>query len=226
VPSSHWPLYGLRLTTPRLELRLPDEDELALLSDLAAAGMHQPGTAPFYVRWPYLPPAERARAFLQGQWRDRGSWSAAGWSLDLAVFAGGEPAGMQEIAAEDFGTLREVSSFSWLGVRHHGQGYGTEMRAAALHLAFAGLGAVQAVSGAFEENAPSMAVSARLGYEPDGITRDVAGGQVRTTRRFRLSRERWERFRQTPVTISGLDPCLPLFGAGPAGAGPARPGEQ
>lgn len=28
----HWPLLGLRLTTPHLELRLPGEDELAALA--------------------------------------------------------------------------------------------------------------------------------------------------------------------------------------------------
>jgi RimJ/RimL family protein N-acetyltransferase len=213
VHSAHWPLFGLRVTTPRLELRLPDETELSLLADLAAAGIVKPGTAPFAVRWPYLPPAERAQAFLQGQWRDRGSWSAASWSLDLAVFAGGAPVGVQEIGAEDFATLRQVSSFSWLGLRHHGQGFGTEMRAAMLYLAFAGLGAAEAISGAFADNAPSLGVSARLGYEPDGIERELAGGQVRTTRRLRLSRARWEQFRQVPVTIAGLPLCRPLFGA-------------
>ncbi len=209
---------GLRLTTPRLVLRLPAEAELAELAELAAAGLHQPGTTPFYVRWPYLPPAERARAFLQGQWRDLGCWSADSWSLGLAVFADGHPVGMQEISSADFAVRRQVSSFSWLGVRHHGRGIGTEMRAAILHLAFAGLGAAEAVSGAFEDNAPSLAVSARLGYEPDGMERDVVDGLVRTTRRLRLSRDRWEDHRQVSVEITGLAPCLPLFGL-PAGGG-------
>jgi hypothetical protein len=79
VLTDHWPLLGLRLATSRLELRLPTDTELGDLADLVAAGLHRPGTSPFLVSWPYLPPAERARAFLQGQWRDRGSWSPGAW---------------------------------------------------------------------------------------------------------------------------------------------------
>jgi hypothetical protein len=50
------------------------------------------------------------------------------------------------------------------------------MRAAVLHLAFAGLGAAEAVSGAFDDNAPSLGVSEKLGYESDGIERLAASG--------------------------------------------------
>lgn len=143
----HWPLLGLRLITSRLELRLPSGEELGELADLAAEGMHDPGSTPFLVSWPGLPPRDRARALMQRHWRHRGDWSEDDWSLDLAVFADGQVVGQQEISARDYGILREVSTFSWLGVRHHGRGIGTEMRAAVLHLAFAGLGATDAVSG-------------------------------------------------------------------------------
>src|SRR6266480_3863974 len=51
----HWPLLGLRLITPRLELRLPIGEELGDLADLAAEGMHDPGSRPFLVSWPALP---------------------------------------------------------------------------------------------------------------------------------------------------------------------------
>lgn len=58
--------------------------------------------------------------------------------------------------------LRQVSTASWLGLHHQRQGIGTEMRAAVLHLAFAGLGAVDALSGAFEDNPSSFSVSEKL----------------------------------------------------------------
>jgi hypothetical protein len=45
---------------------------------------------------------------------------------------------------------------------------GAEMRAAVLHLAFAGLGTAEAVSGAFEDNLAFHAVSRKLGYERAG----------------------------------------------------------
>ena len=208
----HWPLLGLRLTSPGLELRLPSGEELGELADLAAEGMHGPGSVPFLVSWPGLPPAERARALVQRHWRRRGDWSPDDWSLDLAVFADGRVVGQQEISGRDYRILREVSTFSWLGLRYQGQGLGTEMRAAVLHLAFAGLGAAEAVSGAFADNAPSLRVSEKLGYESDGIERLAASGCATTTRRLRLPRARWEMSERIPVSVTGLSPCLPLFG--------------
>ncbi len=215
----HWPLLGLRLVTPRLELRLPSGEELGALADLAAGGMHHPGSTPFLVTWPGLPPGERARAVIQRHWRHRGEWSADDWRLDLAVFADGQVVGEQEISARDYPVLREVSTFSWLGMRHHGRGIGTEMRAAVLHLAFAGLGAADAVSGAFDDNMSSLRVSEKLGYQPDGIERLAARGRVTTTRRLRLTRDRWEAASRVPVTVTGLAPCLPLFGLPGDGSG-------
>lgn len=215
----HWPLLGLRLITSRLELRLPSGEELGELADLAAEGMHDPGSTPFLVSWPGLPPRDRARALMQRHWRHRGDWSEDDWSLDLAVFADGQVVGQQEISARDYGILREVSTFSWLGVRHHGRGIGTQMRAAVLHLAFAGLGATDAVSGAFDDNASSLRVSEKLGYRPDGIERLAARGRVTTTRRLRLTRDRWEATDRVPVTVTGLGPCLPLFGLPGEGSG-------
>ncbi len=40
--SDQWPTYRLRVTTPRLQLRLPDEVELARLADLAGQGCTLP----------------------------------------------------------------------------------------------------------------------------------------------------------------------------------------
>jgi len=45
----YWPLLGLQLITPRLQLRMPSDTELSELADLAAEGMHQPGSVPFLV---------------------------------------------------------------------------------------------------------------------------------------------------------------------------------
>jgi RimJ/RimL family protein N-acetyltransferase len=214
--SAHWPLLGLRLTTPRLELRLPSHDELAEQADLAAEGVHDPARMPFLHPWTDLPPPERARSVVLHHWRSLGSWTPESWSLPLAVFtrAEGRVVGHQSLGASDFAVLREVGSGSWLGRRHHGRGLGTEMRAAVLHLAFAGLGAELARSGAFDDNHASYRVSEKLGYERDGVERHVVRDRAVTEHRLRLTRARWEAHRAVRVSVSvtGLDPCLPLFG--------------
>ncbi|MGW0730765.1 GNAT family N-acetyltransferase [Streptomyces mirabilis] len=208
----HWPLLGLRLTTPRLELRLPSGEELSELADLAAQGVHDPDRMPFSVPWTDLPPRERARSVVQHYWLRLGNWTPDNWALNLAVFEHGQIVGQQTIAARNYATLREVDTGSWIGLRHQGRGIGTEMRAAVLHLAFAGLKAAEATSGAFADNPSSFRVSSKLGYEPDGIERLTVRGQVTVMRRLRLSRARWEEHQQASVSIDGLSACLPLLG--------------
>ncbi|RKT18650.1 RimJ/RimL family protein N-acetyltransferase [Streptomyces sp. 1114.5] len=208
----HWPLLGLRLNTPRLELRLPSGEELSELADLAAQGVHEPDRMPFYVPWTDLPPTERARSVVQHHWLRLGNWTPDNWSLNLAVFEAGQIVGLQTIAARNYATVREVATGSWLGLRHHGRGIGTEMRAAVLQLAFAGLEANEATSGAFADNPSSFRVSSKLGYEPDGIEHHVVRGRVTVMRRLRISRAQWEAHQNTSVSITGLGPCLPVLG--------------
>ncbi|WP_063794440.1 GNAT family N-acetyltransferase [Kitasatospora sp. MBT63] len=202
----HWPLLGLRLNTPRLELRLPSGEELAELADLAAVGVHEPDRMPFSVPWTDLPPTERARSVVQHHWLRLGNWAPDDWALNLAVFEQGRIVGLQTIAARNYAAVREVSTGSWLGLRHQGRGIGTEMRAAVLHLAFAGLDAAEATSGAFIDNPSSFRVSTKLGYEPDGVERLVVRDRVTVLRRLRISRARWEAHRNTEVSISNLTP--------------------
>ncbi len=59
----------------------------------------------------------------------------------------------------------------------------------------------------------------RLRPKPDGIERLAARGRVTTTRRLRLTRDRWEATDRVPVTVTGLAPCLPLFGLPGDGSG-------
>jgi hypothetical protein len=40
-------------------------------------------------------------------------------------------------------------------------------------------------------------------------------------RRLRLDRHTWQATRQTPVSIEGLEACLPMFGLTPDGAAAA-----
>ncbi|MFJ5927026.1 GNAT family N-acetyltransferase [Kitasatospora sp. NPDC092948] len=213
--TDHWPLAGLGVRTPRLELRLPTEPELAELADVAARGVNKPGTRPFRSAWSYEPPAERARSVLKAHWRSQAEWTREDWLLPLVVFDEGRPVGVQSLRATDFAIRRETLSGSWLGVEHHGRGLGTEARSAVLHLAFAGLAAESATSGSFTDNAASVAISRRLGYRPDGLERDNRRGELALTQRFRMDRADWQPTRRDDIRITGLDRCAELFGLTP-----------
>ena len=216
MTMTHWPLTGLRLRTPRLELRLPTLADLDELAGLAAEGLHDPGVQPFGAAWTDVPPEERARGVIQFQLSQWGAWSPADWSLNLVASLGGGTIGTQGVSGRDFAVLREVSTGSWLGRRYQGQGLGTEMRAAVLHLALAGLGAEYATSNAFTDNPASLGVSRKLGYLPDGIQRQVIRDRPVVLQLLRLDRAGWQARQRVPVEITGLPSCLPSFGLPPA----------
>jgi RimJ/RimL family protein N-acetyltransferase len=207
-----WPLYDLRLRTPDLELRVPTEDELVKLCGVARAGVHEPDRMPFEVPWTQQPSPQFEREFMKYHWGVRARWSPERWTLGLAVFRDGEPMGFQDVGADNFAVLREAHTGSWLGRAYQGRGHGKQMRAAVLHLAFAGLGAVAAHSSAFADNPASLAVSRALGYQPNGVSRRAPLGEPQEHLGLRLTREGWEEHRHCEVEVSGLDSCRDMFG--------------
>jgi len=212
--ARNWPLFGLRIITPRLEIRLVDDEDLMGLVDEIRAGVHDPSTMPFTIEWTDTPSPRRERESMQWFWRQRAEWSPDNWSFSGAVIVDGAPVGVQDLSATRFASLRTVSTGSWLGLRHQGRGIGKEMRAAILHLAFAGLGALEATSGAWHDNIRSMKVSEALGYEVNGVDVGLRRGSPERQIRLRLPRETWEGMRREDIDLVGLEECLELFGAG------------
>jgi RimJ/RimL family protein N-acetyltransferase len=212
VLADFWPQYGLLISTPRLELRLPRDEELAALAGLAAKGVHAPGERPFLTPWTEGTPADRAQQVLRWHWSDLGQWSPAAWGLGLGVFRRGEPLGVVTLRARDFLVVKEVTTSSWLGVDHQRQGYGTEARTGLLTLAFDYLGARAARTEVFQDNAASQGVSRKLGYEHDGISVDARGDEAVVSDRLRLSREKWAQGDHVAIQVEGLAACRPMLG--------------
>jgi RimJ/RimL family protein N-acetyltransferase len=199
-----WPVFGLRVHTPRLTLRPISPEILTYLVDLAAEGIHDPAEMPFNVPWTDAPPDVLRRESLQHYFGVWAANTADSWRWPLAVFEGPTPVGVQAIMADDFAVTRQFTTGSWVGRRYQGHGIGREMRAAVLHLGFAGLGAVRALTAAFADNPASIAVTRHLGYEDDGSLWRVRQGRSVEQVRFVLPRERWERARRDDIAIEGL----------------------
>jgi RimJ/RimL family protein N-acetyltransferase len=218
-PSVYWPLFELRVRTPRLILRAPDDDDIVTLAGVAARGIHDPGFMPFAFPWTERSSPELEREALKWWWRCRGEWTPESWRLNFAVECDGELLGLQDVIAEKFAIRRTVDTGSWLGRPFHGRGIGKEMREAVLHFAFAGLGAEVAYSEAFADNAASVGVSRAVGYEPNGdLVRDRKG-EAALAVHFKMTRARWEARRRDDIVIEHLEPCLDLFGLPPADGG-------
>lgn len=209
----HWPLFGLRVTTPRLELRVPTDDDLAELLEVARAGVHDPATMPFTTPWTDLPSPEFERQALQHWWDARSSFNPEKWDLHLVVVDDGRIVGVQAIGATDFRVRRTAGTGSWLGLAYQGAGIGKQMRAAVCHLAFDHLGAEEVTSGAFFDNPASRGVSNATGYEENGVEIVLRRGERAELNKLRLTVERWRAAGpDIEVTVTGLEPCLPLFG--------------
>jgi RimJ/RimL family protein N-acetyltransferase len=210
--SDHWPFFGLRIRTPRLELRYPNDDDCSRVADLTAEPVHDVNVMPFSIPWTRAEPPIRQQNALKFWWGLRAGLSAEDWTLPFVVLERGEPVGMQDVAARDFAVTRTVMTGSWLTQSRHGEGIGKEMRAAVLQLAFAGLGALEAYTSAFEDNPASLGVTRALGYLPNGTQIDLREGKPVRHLKFVLPRDEWERRRRDDISIEGLDPCLPLLG--------------
>jgi RimJ/RimL family protein N-acetyltransferase len=209
----YWPLFGLRIRTSRIELRPLNDLELFELAAVARAGVHDPGQMPFLEPWTEAPSPEFERGFLQYHWSTRANWRPDSWQLELGVWADGRLAGAQAISAGGFATLRTISTGSWLGREFHGQGFGKEMRAAALAFAFDHLGAEWVTSAAFTDNAASIAVSRSLGYLENGIERHAPQGHPRDAVRYLMTAEMWRSRERPPIEVEGFEDCRELFGA-------------
>ncbi len=212
--SRHWPLFDLRITTPRLQLRLPTENLIDQLIDTALDGVHDPTRMPFAVPWTRAPREQLPFNTLSFLWRELARFNPDDWHLPLAVIVDGGAVGVQGLIAKDFPVTRQVETGSWLGLRHQGKRYGTEMRSAALHFAFSTLGAEVATSASFVDNPASIAVSRHLGYRDDGSEQTAREGIMMEQLRFRLTRDDWQRRQADNVRVEGFDRCRALFGLG------------
>jgi RimJ/RimL family protein N-acetyltransferase len=208
-----WPLFGLRIRSERLVLRLPTDDEILALIDVARDRIHPPDEMPFGVAWSVLPSPDFERGFVQHHWLMRATWTPEDWNLNLMVELDGKPVGSQSLHGKGFAKERTVGTGSWLTRDWQGWGLGKEMREAVLALAFDGLGARVATSEAFLDNPASHGVSRSVGYEEDGRGALAPQGISRETQLFRMTVESWRSRPRPPIEIEGLDACREMFGA-------------
>ncbi len=211
-----YPPLALQVTTPRLELRAATDDLLDQLAPLVRAGEADADPPPYDDPMSLYTedPDERVAGWLRAVWRGRGSVGPDKWRLYFAVLVDGQPVGMQDIVGDHFASFRTVVTFSWLARSARGRGIGREMRRAALHLAFDGLGAAEAGSDAFFDNAGSNGISRSLGYEHNGTDWATRRGAAALLERWRLTRETWTRTRGDDIVLRGAEACRRTLGIG------------
>lgn len=212
MDETSWPLFGLRLRTERLELRMPSDDDLVELVAAIRMGIVGEEPYPFATTWYLEPEPQRTWRALAFHWRCRAGVTPDAFNLPLAVLLDGTVIGTQGIGAQDFQTLRAVTTGSWLATPWQGQGLAQEMRAAVLALGFECLGATVATSSARETTERSIRVTTGLGYRENGRQPFRFVYDVGEEIRFRLDKAEWEALPERPaVEITGWGACAPMF---------------
>lgn len=199
-----WPLRDLEVSTPALTLRYITDELAAELARLAARGIHDPATMPFSEPWTDAKSPQLERNTLQYFWRTRAQTCAEHWDVPLAVVTAGRAIGVCTVHADDFPARRSVTTGSWLGRDHQGHGFGREMRQAALHLIFAGFGAIEAKTRVWHDNAASLGVTRSLPYAPAGVSQESRRDRLDTMLTFSMSRQAWNTVRRNDIDLRGV----------------------
>ncbi len=210
----HWPLFDLRIRTPRLELRLPRDDDLYALIDAFQSGVHDPATMPFLVPWTDTPSPRREREALQWWWSQRAGWKPEAWNLTLCCVVDGRSSACRT------STPTTSPPAGWSpparGWRSPTRGKASARRCA--------LRCCTWPSSVWERRAPrpgpstttqpSLAVTRALGYQPNGDMVKMRRGVPHTCLEFVMDRDGFDRIRRDDIVIEHLEPALPMFGLG------------
>jgi RimJ/RimL family protein N-acetyltransferase len=204
-----YPPLDVWVATPRLELRGATDELLERLVPAVRANKGMADPAPWDDPHSFYDPDpdRRVHDWLRAIWRGRGTVNPDHWRLYFVVLIDDEPVGTQDLMGDQFATFGTVETTSWVSSDVRGRGYGTEMRAAILHLAFEGFGAREASSVAAVDNVGSNRVSERNGYERNGTTWATHNGEPVLGQRWLLRRDTWLATRRSDITMGGVEDC-------------------
>ena len=166
-----WPPFGLKITCGPVSLSPVTDADLPELAALAVAGIHQPTEMPFFFPWTTGSPDEVRLRLVHYHWARRAEMSPAAWTLETTVRFDDEVVGCQSISTRDYLVTRTGETGSWLAMKHHGRGIGTVMRQTLCAFMFDHLDAAEVTSAAFVDNPASLAVSRKVGYRENGVSR-------------------------------------------------------
>ena len=207
-----WPPFGLTITCGPVTLSPVRDADLPDLVALALAGVHAPTAMPFNFPWTVGTPDEIRTRLLQDHWTQRAALSPAAWTLETTVRHDGEIVGCQSISTRQYPVTRTGETGSWLGRAHHGRGIGTLMRQALCATMFEYLDAAEVTSAAFTDNPASLAVSRKVGYRDNGLTRLARReGELALSQNLVVTAQTLRRA-PYPVTVSGVGELAAFLG--------------
>lgn len=192
------------ITTSRLILRIPTNEEIVALGEVLAEGIQKPGEPFFQDQRLYNKNPEEAEKLLDEIVLDNlKTWEKEDWHIPFAIFYGNNPIGLITMYSKDFLVTRGFGASYWIGLPYQGKGFGTEALQGVLSLGFDGLEAREAYCGAWSDNVASLHIMEKLGFIPNGEYWMVKQGQAVKDKRMKLSKENWSQ--PSTIHISHFD---------------------
>lgn len=202
-----FPIYSLRVITPRLTLRVARLEELDQLATSSKDNVLIEETKHFFdVDWTSLDSPEYEQNFFCHNLYNLSQWKKDDWTLNLTIFYKHIPIGSISIKGDDFSNRKELATGSWILKNYRGRGLGSEARAGALAFGFNKLEAETFVSDAHKDNIKSERVSSSLGYKQNGLR---TAHEPLDLKRYLLIKEDW--VDDTLVEVKGFKHCKDLF---------------
>lgn len=206
-----WPAFGLLVETGPLTLAAMRDEDLPVLAEAAASGIHSDDLRPFPNAWASGDAVKLGRDLGGRYWKYRATLGADEWALPLVARWNGRVVGVQGAEAARYPVLRTPDTFSWLVRDEQGRGIGTLMRQAICALFFDELDAHQITSGAYADNPASAAVSRKVGYAPNGTKLELRDNTAAVHHKFILDRAGFIR-PNAPIKITGASGLRTLLG--------------
>jgi len=207
-----WPLFGLRIAAGPLQMRAVRDADVPLLVELAERGIHDPGAMPFSSPWSTAPVVELGPNMARFYWHARAEFTQTSWDLELVVLWQDQIVGCQGFTTRNYLITRTGETGSWLGREFQRQGIGTAMRQTVCAFLFDYLSAEEVTSAAFLDNPPSLAVSRKVGYRPNGQSRERRrDGELAISQKLSLRPGDLVRFPH-PLVVEGAAEVRQLVG--------------
>jgi RimJ/RimL family protein N-acetyltransferase len=208
-----WPLFDLKITTPNLEIIVPDDAVIHEIGNASLGNILDPDRLEFFAHpeWTQLKAPEYQQQHIQHYWGNRANWSFDKWTLNVAALHDGKPIGGASLNGVDFQKTRSIETGSWILKDYRGRGFGKELRAGLIVLGFDFISAYLMTSTANKENAPSNAVSKSLGYQENGQT---SIHKPCDSIRYLLTRADWKENKPDwadQIKVSGYENCRRMF---------------